>query len=77
MTKFCRDCRWREQSSLDSGRHSNCLSPKSKRLPTDLVTGEKGARKVRLCLSQRAADPIIAFLFDYCGSQGRWWEPKQ
>jgi hypothetical protein len=71
--KFCKDCRWFDQSTPGKLRcgHPSSLYPPD---PTEisLVTGKPVIREALLCASVR-----IGLEPQHCGPNGKHWEPGE
>lgn len=80
--RLCRDCRWCEGNT----KYASCEAPQN--FKRDLkeharkaagfpYTPERNRRSHMLCVDQRFAPSVFAWLSRTCGTQGRWWQPKE
>jgi len=91
MQHLCRDCRWYRPAKLGKpGEFAECASPNNvsvrrTRSYVANVTGDadyfvdETLPKYRFCSTHRSPGPInalFAWLGNFCGPQGYWWEPR-
>lgn len=72
--KLCKDCKWVKRDPIfgifGNYRFAQCLAPQAAEPSDGLVDG--GNRKTIGCETHRN---VKAFA-NYCGVEGRFWEPK-
>jgi hypothetical protein len=72
--KFCKDCKWLQGLNGDE-----CHSPKNFNAGNDLVTGEKKQPTFTYAIHHRMGSGtswIGCRIYDLCGKEARWFEPK-
>ena len=70
--KYCKDCKWFEKSLTGIIHFAKCTCPKV--VEIDLVNRE--TQKI-FCSIQRDVDTNIFNFKNYCGKEGKLFEPKE
>jgi len=77
--KLCKDCVWHELGNQDP---ENAICRRRRHEERSRVTGAGVPKKsyFTYCKSNRESgifNVVGAYIFGYCGPQGRWFEPKK
>lgn len=69
--KYCKDCKW--MIIAQNTNNPVCAHPKA----DNDINPVTGNNTYSSCEGHRFGGPFLNWLFNDCGQQGKWFEPKE